>query len=338
MNVDWLIYKLIHIEENNLKEIEIKFYASSKVLAAIRESQLLTKYSRDGWQSKELLNQYVDTEKQDLANAKVALRVRKDGNQYIQTLKAKGHSIGGLSERDEFDWFINNNQIDLSLLKDKYWPASLANLDKSKLGAIFSTDFIRDYIVVDWQLDAKSAQFEVAVDRGIIKTRSKQQPLNELELELKQGSVHSMIDFAIILANRFPLLPNDLSKAERGYRLLNAELYQFKIPNKPIVSDQIIQLKYYLRLAQGLLESYLWQPNLATLVSWIEHLKDLAEILLKKAPRDLLNLLDPILHEWQHNISIYNEDQLLDKLMFEVSKTRWGIFSLSVSRWLLTKV
>lgn len=320
-----------------MKEIEIKFHATNEVLSAVRASQLLIKHSKQKWQSKELFNQYLDTEQQDLTGAGVALRVRKDGEQYIQTLKAKGHSIGGLSERDEFDWYIKDEHLDLSLLDAEHWPPALADLDKTTLAAIFATDFIRDYILVDWQQSDVSARFEVAVDRGIIKTANNQQPLNELELELKQGNVTAMLGFAIKLADKFPLIPSDLSKAERGYRLLNPESFQFKIPEKLKEQDPIVRLKYYLRLTQRLLESYLWQPNLKVLVFWVSQLEELANSLLKIAPANLSSLLAPILQEWQHNVRAYDEQQLLDKVKHEVSITRWGVFSLSVSRWLLSK-
>ncbi|WP_215201240.1 CYTH domain-containing protein, partial [Escherichia coli] len=49
-------------------------------------------------------NQYYDTPGRELARAKVALRMRRDGEQYIQTLKSRGQSVAGLSERNEWDW------------------------------------------------------------------------------------------------------------------------------------------------------------------------------------------------------------------------------------------
>lgn len=321
----------------NLKEIEIKLYASNEVLATIKDNPLFTEFSKQVWQTKELFNQYIDTENQALTAAKVALRIRKDNDQYIQTLKAKGHSIGGLSERDEFDWIINSSQLDLSVLDERYWPKQLSKLDKTKLSAIFSTDFIRDYILIDWPLGNQVAQIEVALDRGMIKTATKQEPLNELELELREGNTDVLLDFAITLANKYPLIPSDTSKAERGYRLLNADFYQFPLIENIDFSDEVQYLQHYLKSSQRLFESALWRPNKQAIVNWFEQLQAMATFL-HKTSNDLNDLLTPIMQDWQKSVTISIENQLIDKLKQEVSKNRWGVFSLSVSRWLLNRV
>ena len=82
------------------KETEIKLRVSRATLAALREHPLLNKRNKSGWQQHELLNQYFDTPTRDLTAAKVALRLRRDGQQHIQTLKSRGQSVAGLSERN----------------------------------------------------------------------------------------------------------------------------------------------------------------------------------------------------------------------------------------------
>ena len=81
------------------KETEIKLRISRETLAALREHPLLKKRNKSGWQQRELLNQYFDTPERDLSAAKVALRLRRDGDVVIQTLKTRGTSVAGLSER-----------------------------------------------------------------------------------------------------------------------------------------------------------------------------------------------------------------------------------------------
>ena len=83
------------------KETEIKLRVSRETLAALRDHPLLKKRNKSGWQRCELFNQYFDTPSRDLAGARVALRLRRDGEQIIQTLKSRGQSIAGLSERNE---------------------------------------------------------------------------------------------------------------------------------------------------------------------------------------------------------------------------------------------
>lgn len=88
------------------KETEIKLRVSRATLEALQEHPLLKKRNKSGWERRELYNQYYDTPGRELARAKVALRMRRDGEQYIQTLKSRGQSVAGLSERNEWDWYL----------------------------------------------------------------------------------------------------------------------------------------------------------------------------------------------------------------------------------------
>ena len=114
------------------KETEIKLRVSRETLAALREHPLLKKRNKSGWTRHELLNQYFDTPARDLAQAKVALRIRRDGDDIIQTLKTRGHSVAGLSERNEYDWPLSKAKLDAKKLSAECWPASLAGLDKKR--------------------------------------------------------------------------------------------------------------------------------------------------------------------------------------------------------------
>ena len=127
-----------------VKETEIKLRASRATLAALREHQLLKKRNKSGWQRGELFNQYYDTPDRELASAKVALRLRRDGEQFIKTLKSRGQSVAGLSERNEWDWYLSKAKLDLKKLDYSCWPASLAELDKKTLQPLFTTDFVRE--------------------------------------------------------------------------------------------------------------------------------------------------------------------------------------------------
>ena len=123
------------------KETELKLRASRETLAALREHPLLKKRNKSGWQTRELLNQYFDTPERELSAARVALRLRRDGEAIIQTLKCRGTSVAGLSERNEHEWQLDKVKLDLKKLDDSCWPAQLANLDKKTIKPLFTTDF-----------------------------------------------------------------------------------------------------------------------------------------------------------------------------------------------------
>ena len=126
------------------KETEIKLRVSRETLAALREHPLLKKRNKSGWERRELMNQYFDTPERDLARAKVALRLRKDGDDIIQTLKTRGQSVAGLSERNEYNWDLPKAKLDVKKLDGECWPEELAELDKKTLKPIFTTDFVRE--------------------------------------------------------------------------------------------------------------------------------------------------------------------------------------------------
>jgi hypothetical protein len=133
------------------KETEIKLRVSRETLAALREHPLLKKRNKSGWERRELMNQYFDTPERDLARAKVALRLRKDGEEVIQTLKTRGQSVAGLSERNEYDWNLPKAKLDVKKLDGECWPVELAELDKKTLKPIFTTDFVRERAEIAWQ-------------------------------------------------------------------------------------------------------------------------------------------------------------------------------------------
>lgn len=319
---------------NSLKEIEIKLYANNQTLAKIYESSLFAKYSQPQWQQKELFNHYIDTEDHALTAAKVALRIRQDGEQYIQTLKTKGHSLGGFSERDEFDWLLETPKLNLSLLDKEHWPENLKTIDKAKLTTIFATDFSRDYALFTWQKEKATATIEVAIDKGFVKAKQKQEAISELELELREGSPEVMLDFAIELAKKFPLIPSDTSKAERGYRLIGAVNYKALLTGKPPTSDSYEAVQYYLSMSQRLLENFLWRYSKTILVSWLEHLQQLYKVLTKLEVTDLATQLNAIISDWQGALQA-TEQQIIGKIKQETNNNRWGVFSLSTSHWLL---
>ena len=162
----------------------------------------------------QLDNTYFDTPEQDLNNCRVALRIRRNGDRFIQTLKTKGVSINGLSRRGEWEWELQEPVLNLDELKP-VWPDSLNRVDLTRLAPVFRTDFQRSQICLHWQ----GADLELALDSGQIKAGEKVEVISELELELKDGPESALHDLAGLLGQQVQLVPGDISKAERGYQL-----------------------------------------------------------------------------------------------------------------------
>ncbi len=166
-----------------------------------------------------LLNVYLDTPERHLAQARAALRLRRKGEQWLQTLKTAGSSQGGLATRHEWETAIAGEAIELQAFPAEA-QAVLAPLIGS-LAPVFRTDFVRR----TWIVTQDGARIEAALDTGTISAPSSaaQERIQELELEWLDGDATHAADalraFAARLANVAALAPSDLSKAARGYRL-----------------------------------------------------------------------------------------------------------------------
>lgn len=337
------------------KETEIKLRVSRATLTALRDHPLLKKRNKSGWEQHELFNQYFDTPERDLAAAKVALRLRRDGDQVIQTLKTRGQSVAGLSERNEWDWTLAKAKLDLKKLDDSCWPAALAELDKKQLVPIFTTDFIRQKAEIAWGRGKAKVVIEAALDLGKVIAGEGEEEICELELELRQGEPDALLELAAELAADLALMPCDISKAERGYRLFDAGSYSLNLP-APVLSaetsldDSVAALAWHLLgSSQRLAEQYRFNGHWRLLVDWLEQLIGLRALLSslgQAAPRasshSLRELLDALLLDWRPRVLAGQDDDSLRKnapalFAAELQGNRWGLFSLNLSRWLLAR-
>ncbi|WP_437879401.1 CYTH domain-containing protein [Pseudomonas sp. LRF_L74] len=337
------------------KETEIKLRASRETLAALRDHPLLKKRNKSGWQRHELFNQYFDTPNRDLAAARVALRLRRDGEQVIQTLKSRGQSVAGLSERNEWDWYLSKAKLDLKKLSDDCWPASLADLDKKLLAPIFTTDFVREKADIAWGRGKAKVVIEAALDLGKVVAGEGEEEICELELELREGEPAALLELAAELAADLPLMPCDISKAERGYRLYDAGSYSLNLPAPQLDPEQPLDEAFaavawhLLGGSQRLAEQYRWNGHWRLLVDWLQQLIDLRALLAslgQAAPRatthDLREALDALLADWRPRLQAGQDNDELRRnapalFAAELQGNRWGLFSLNLSRWLLAR-
>ncbi|MCM2320704.1 MAG: inorganic triphosphatase [Pseudomonas sp.] len=338
-----------------VKETEIKLRASRATLAALREHPLLKKRNKSGWQQSELFNQYFDTPSRELAQAKVALRLRRDGEQFIQTLKGRGQSIAGLSERNEWDWPLDKNKLDLKKLTDECWPAELAELDKKTLKPIFTTDFVRDKAEIAWGRGKAKVVIEAALDLGKVIAGKQHEEICELELELREGDPAALLELAIELAAKLALMPCDISKAERGYRLFDPSCYSVSLPEPALdaampLDDAFAALAWQLLgNSQRLAEQYRFNGHWKLLEQWLAQLIDLRALLgslgqaaPRASSRELREALDALLEDWRPHVQAGQDDDSVrqatpEQFAAELDEPRWGLFSLQASRWLLTR-
>lgn len=201
-------------------EIELKLALGESGPDALRRHPRLTvlpsRVSRLG-------NTYFDTPEGDLEATRSALRLRRDGERLLQTVKTRGQGGGGLSSRGEWEWPVEGPGLDHEGLADIPPMAEFGQDILARLEPRFVTDFTRE----TWWVEDDDAVIEVALDTGEIQAGERTARIRELELELKQGAENALHALAATLAEHVPLRPSDTSKAARGGALL---LGQWHLP------------------------------------------------------------------------------------------------------------
>jgi inorganic triphosphatase YgiF len=166
-----------------------------------------------------LLTRYFDTPDFALSAQGIALRVRRVGRRWLQTLKTEGERSGGLSRRAEYEVAISGRTPDWSRFpaEAQAWvPEAL----RAQLAPVFETDFQR----TSWQLVGEhGTAIEVALDVGEVRSGAQCQPICEIELELKSGQPDALFALALDWGPQLDYLPLDSSKAERGVRLAHQQ-------------------------------------------------------------------------------------------------------------------
>ncbi len=161
---------------------------------------------------------YADTPGQDLAAAGLALRMRKEGRVWVQTLKGRGD---GLMQRLEHEVHLPP-QRGVPVLDPQRHGGTAAGdrLQKvlargAPLQPVYSTDIRR----LHRRLRHAGALIEVAYDRGHIIAGARRLVVNEIEFELVRGPAAALPDLAARWAARFGLWWDVRTKSERGFRL-----------------------------------------------------------------------------------------------------------------------
>jgi inorganic triphosphatase YgiF len=167
---------------------------------------------------------YYDTDDSLLADADVALRVRRIGKRWVQTIKGPAESAtgGGLFARAEYEWPLARPALDYARLAATPWNKLIAKaIKRGGLARRFTTDFERRTLPLGFPDGTRA---ELCVDLGEIRATqdgvTRRVPIAEIEIELEQGSASNLFGLAQRLAEDLPIAVMTTSKAERGYALL----------------------------------------------------------------------------------------------------------------------
>ncbi|MBR1976504.1 MAG: CYTH domain-containing protein, partial [Phascolarctobacterium sp.] len=184
-------------------------------------SELLKGVLREGSEKKRnLVSSYYDTADFALKKNGIAYRVRDKGDGTFEaTVKTDRKSNGGLSERVELNMPLAENVAVLEGFGELGLGYELTELAPDGVEKLFNVDVVR----TTYLLDLDGAVAELAVDNGKIIAGKRKDDIDEIEIELVEGEVGALMNFAAKLAELVPVFTEKRSKFARGLALLGVE-------------------------------------------------------------------------------------------------------------------
>jgi inorganic triphosphatase YgiF len=199
-------------------ETELKFQVPAEAARAVRAALSAAAPRRQRLQAI-----YFDTDDGALGRAGIALRLRREGPRWVQTLKARGAHA---AQRHEHNAPLPRGRVDEAsrplLARHAGTPAAAAwgealgepmdAFDATRLQPVMATDIWRRSVV----LRGDGFAVELAFDEGEVRAAGRVARVCELEYELLEGTLADLARLAGDGIDRHGLFLDTVSKAERG--------------------------------------------------------------------------------------------------------------------------
>ncbi len=205
----------------DVTETELKFCVAAEALPSLRQALL-----DRGARRLHLGARYFDTDSGALAQVRMALRLRREGRRWVQTLKGEG---AGVAQRLEHEVAVPargaqapriDPQRHAGTAAGQQLMAVLARQADATLHEQHATDIWRLHVELT---DAGGTRIELALDIGRAMAQTdageRSTDITELELEHKGGPLQGLFDLALACVHRGGLWLSTVTKAERGQRL-----------------------------------------------------------------------------------------------------------------------
>lgn len=184
-------------------EREIKFHVPVQ-----QRSRLKARLKDLGAEAIELHARYYDTATQALARSGIALRLRREGTVWVQTIK-----LPGPDELSRIEWNHPRPEpvLDLSVYAGTHIAALMAEL-ADRLLCHYVTHVVR----LKKEISTGSGMAELAYDEGAILSGGLALPIHELELEGISGDAADLFTLSRQWLHEYHLVLELRSKAARG--------------------------------------------------------------------------------------------------------------------------
>ena len=158
---------------------------------------------------------YYDTRGRKLRKHGYLLRVRSSPEGFVQTVKSLEPSTGLFSGGE---WESPTDSLDPRTDVLDQTPAGEAGAKKLQVIASATVDR------TSWRVHDHGSDLEIALDNGDVLADGRDQPLCELEIEIKRGNPEATFHAARNFAHHVPLRLGVMSKGERGFALADNSL------------------------------------------------------------------------------------------------------------------
>lgn len=200
-------------------ETELKLTARPAHLHKISAQRLLQDFATRAPGTHHLTAHYFDTPDNALRKRGLSLRVRRDADQTMQTLKETGAQASAARQRAEWASPVSSPAPDVrGLLKAHHLPRKVAKTLRraGPLAERFTVDADR----ITWTLEVDGSSIEMALDEGTVHANGASSAFHEIGLEHKSGRKSALYRAAHQLARHIPVQLSFISKADRGFALL----------------------------------------------------------------------------------------------------------------------
>lgn len=200
-------------------EIELKLAASPEILERVLQEAWLKPLMLSEPVTSQLISLYYDTPHLSLNQRRMALRMRFANGHWVQSIKTQGSQVDGIWTRQEQETPSDGKALDFSVIHDPNLRSFLDSVE-----ALLKPRFVTDFIRVSQLLTCPDGTvLELALDQGEVRAGDQRAPIAEIELELVQGKLETLVAISQQLREHFQLEPELTSKAEKGYALINHE-------------------------------------------------------------------------------------------------------------------
>src|SRR5262245_26174563 len=219
-----------------MSEIGLKFVIDEPTVGRLWTRAKELKLVGGRRKTRTLRSVYLDTPEHALKNARIALRLRRVGRRWTQTVKTRAKLHGGQSQADELENPAPGGRLCLEAIRDaSIRDEIIRRVNGSPLQPVCETVMTRTASELSLDEGTRAA---LAIDVGEIRANGRSAEFREAKIEFVQGRPACLFDLVHALFPDGGLRFSRVSKAARGYLLAGEG--QIDLPLRPRNAEAIV--------------------------------------------------------------------------------------------------